>query len=618
MREKAKCCKTQVTMNKMKIMNKYLYIIPFVALCSCARLVIPEEIIEKPVPEKPVRPERPELDPETEYGWYDAPYIRYEAEPGVSSGTATYLSPSQALRDLQSEATHFVAAQLVSKGSYLEWTCLEDADGMVIRFSLPDTPQGGGTRGDIEISIEGVPVDTLTLDSYHAWQYWREVPPAGEYYLDNTPAEDKYPRMQYDEARILLKQKVKKDEKFRITKITDNSDPFTIDFVEMEWVDEPLQYEQVIDGTTVCYTPDKGDLYSFIISNAGRKIFLPAGRYDIPRRLDIIGSAGTHILGAGVWHTELYFSADPNSPENHSSRGIRNFGTDNVTLENLFIDTANERRYYDYQGGIPMGKGIEGDWGSSSHFKNLWIQHFECGGWLSSSGMVFEECRIRYNYADGINFTSKGKSNIVRHCDFRCNGDDNLAVWATDPDFYSSDFEFSYTTLELGWRAAGLVFTGGNAHKAHHLYVRDMFQNGIRLVTDFVSIGFSHTSYIEISKVLVENCGANGELACLLQRSGSNYAAIEMAARSLYDNHHIRMSDIIIRNSTWAAISFLGKDKSFHDIEFNNITIDGWAQWGIYSSLAKGSVKFNNLQFLNGDSETRMSPVPEGFTIDIE
>lgn len=595
-------------------MNRLLYILILLMLVSCGEKLY-EPDIDKPVPEPSVRPDRPDVDPEGEYGWYDAPYIRYEAEPGVSSGTATYMSPSQALRDVQSEATHFVAAQLDSKGSYLEWTCVEDADGMVIRFSLPDAPQGGGVRGDVEISIEGTPVDTLTLDSYHAWQYWRENPPAGEYYLDNTPGEDKYPRMQYDETRILLKKKVKKGEKFRITKIGEEPYPYTIDFVEMEWVDEPLEYEDVIDGTTVCFNPEKDDLCSFIIANSGRKCFIPAGRYDIPKRLDIIGQAGTHIIGAGVWHTELYFSADPNSQQDHENRGIRNFGVDNVTLENLYIDTSNERRYFDYQGGMPMGKGLMGDWGSSSHFKNIWIQHFECGGWLSSSNMHFEECRIRYNYADGINFNSVTNSNKVERCNFRANGDDNLAVWTNDYDFYTRDFEFSHTTIELGWRASGLAIVGGRRHKAHHIHIRDMFENGIRVVTDFTGIGFDYMNYMEFDHILIENCGANGELAALNTREGYNYAALEMAARALYDNHHVKMNDVIIRNSTWAAISFLGRERKFHDIEFSNIIIDGWKTWGIYSSKAKGSVSFQNLVFMNGSEETQMNPIPEGFEI---
>ena len=599
-------------------MHKYIYVLVLLMLCSCTE-ELPEPNLDKPTPEIPIKPDRPEVDQDAAYGWYDAPYIRYEAEPGVSGGSATYLSSSQALRDVQSEATHFIAAQLTSKGDYLEWTCLEDADGMVIRFSLPDAPEGGGMQGEIEISIEGVPVDTLLLDSVHAWQYWREIPLEGEYYLDNTPSEDKYPRMQYDESRILLKKKVKKDEKFRITKIGEESYSYTIDFVEMEWVDEPLEYEESIDGTTVCYDPNKEDLYSFLIANTGRKCFIPAGRYDVPKRLDIMGQAGTHIIGAGVWHTELYFSADPNSPGSHADRGIRNFGVDNVTVENLYIDTSNERRYYNYQGGVPMGKGLEGDWGESSHFKNLWIQHFECGGWLGSSNMHFEECRFRYNYADGINFSSACKSNKVVRCDFRGNGDDNLAVWTNDYDFYSRDFEFAYITIELGWRAAGLMLTGGRRHYAHHLYIRDMFQNGIRLVTDFVGIGFDYMNYLEFDHILIENCGADGSLAALNTREGTNYAALEMAARSIYDNHHVKINDVIIKNSTWAAISFMGGSRKFHDIELSNIIIDGWKGWGIYSSEeAKGSASIENIVFKNGNPETQINPIPEGFTINIK
>ena len=65
-------------------MNRLLYILILLMLVSCGEK-LSEPDLDKPVPEPSVRPDRPDVDPEGEYGWYDAPYIRYEAEPGVSS-----------------------------------------------------------------------------------------------------------------------------------------------------------------------------------------------------------------------------------------------------------------------------------------------------------------------------------------------------------------------------------------------------------------------------------------------------------------------------------------------------------------------------------------------------
>jgi len=76
-------------------------------------------------------------------GYYDRPYKRYEAEPGKCISNGLFLSPASVQTELQSEATNVVATQLIEKGAYIKWKNNEAADGMVIRFSLPDGRNGG-------------------------------------------------------------------------------------------------------------------------------------------------------------------------------------------------------------------------------------------------------------------------------------------------------------------------------------------------------------------------------------------------------------------------------------------------------------------------------------------
>ena len=108
---------------------------------ACAK---DETAIPDPGPEPDTEPS---YDPDTERGWYDAPYIRYEAEPGFCSSNGSFLAPSDRIPDVQSEATNQTALSLAAPGDWVEWTCQKAAEGMVIRFSIPDAPEGGGTQG---------------------------------------------------------------------------------------------------------------------------------------------------------------------------------------------------------------------------------------------------------------------------------------------------------------------------------------------------------------------------------------------------------------------------------------------------------------------------------------
>ena len=119
-----------------------------------------------------------------ERGYYNRPYERYEAEPGLCSAHGTFLSPSDDQRDLQSEASHQQALQLVNTEDSVSWTIGSAGDGLTLRFSLPDNAAGKGTTGNIDIYAGNDKVGSLTLNSYWAWQYTVN----GGNYPTNTPA----------------------------------------------------------------------------------------------------------------------------------------------------------------------------------------------------------------------------------------------------------------------------------------------------------------------------------------------------------------------------------------------------------------------------------------------
>ncbi len=141
-------------------------------------------------------------DDANERGYYDRDYLRYEAEQEKCVTDGVILEPTYDQRNIQSEASDQSAVNLVAKDSYVEWTNDRAADGLTIRFSLPDDPEGNGSTGNLILYVDGDSMQTITLSSYWAWQY---ILKSGSKYPDNIPNENlKFPRMRFDEMHFKL------------------------------------------------------------------------------------------------------------------------------------------------------------------------------------------------------------------------------------------------------------------------------------------------------------------------------------------------------------------------------------------------------------------------------
>lgn len=357
-------------------------------------------------------------------GYYDRPYKRYEAEVGKCNTNGEILPKSFNQNDLQSEASNQTALSLIEKDAYVSWTNDEAADGMVIRFSIPDNSEGTGTKAYLALFVDEVYIQDVELDSYWAWQYfsgWENVP-------YNFPGNYAIKRMRFDEIRVKLTEKIPSGSTFKLVKIDDNQSPYIIDFVELEPIPNPVDYEDIA-GEKVMYTGDGNDINSFIASNGGKTIFIPSGVYNVNDRI-YINTANTTLQGAGMWHTEFFFTA-PLTDETYFRRGIES-NMSNVRIDGLFLNTINNIRYYNRQDSKQVGKGLNGSFGTGSTITNVWAEHFECGAWIHNANtLTFAHCRFRNNYADGVNLSGNSRNSVVEHCSFRNNGDDDMASWAS-------------------------------------------------------------------------------------------------------------------------------------------------------------------------------------------
>ncbi len=550
-------------------------------------------------------------DDEIQRGYFDRPYLRYEAEPGICETDGDFLSPTYDQREIQSEASNQAAVQLITKGSYVKWTNEEDADGLTLRFSLPDDAEGKGTTGNLILLVNDISVDTITLNSYWAWQY---ILKSGSKYPDNTPdLNTRFPRMRFDEIHLKLESDIPANATFRLEKAEDNDVPYTIDFVELEKVPKAVTFDEITDENKVSYSAGNGSLQLFISQNAGKTIYIPGGKYDVDSRININGD-GTRIIGAGMWYTEIYFSASSDEKSTYNKRGIETYSS-NVSLEGLCLNTLNNKRYYNNDPVYQVGKGLMGSFGSNSLVRDLWIEHFECGGWIEGSeNLDIQHCRFRDNYADGMNLAYGCKNSVVEHCSFRNNGDDDMASWSR-ADRMCENNTFRYCTSENNWRASGLGFFGGRQNKAYNIVIADPMEAGFRVTCDFPGMPFSDDGYSEFYNISVYKGGvASGPVGVGGDLWGNEQGALHLNSSSQYDLLNIYIYNIDLYDSKNDAIFIGSSTYSIKNLILRDININGTGRYGIYFHNPKGNGTYCNIHYENVGASSNTNTLPSSFS----
>lgn len=479
-------------------------------------------------------------------GYYDAPYKRYEADQATLSNGAVATVRSYAQIDLQSEASDQVCVEMKSVDATAEFTFTEAADGLVIRFSVPN-----GETAVVGVYDGNTKITSLTLTSKWSWEsLWNNGDP------NNVNITNKNPKMRFDEVRYKLPAKLS------ALKLVKESGNPSIDFIEMEPVPDAVTAPL---GAAV-YNGNGSTLQAFIDVNGGRTIFIPAGVYNLSSQL-YLGVAKTKLQGAGMWYTQLNFTVT-----NASNGGLRANATD-ISYADLFITTDMTTRTNGYAG-------ILGIYTKESLIKNVWVEHCATGAWIAqyvASGPAFADgftmtgCRFRNTYADGINLC-KGTSNaIVEHCNFRNNGDDAMAIWSAEA-LECINNTFRYNTVENVWRAAGCAIYGGYNNKAHHLVIKDNLEAGLRANNFFPGVGFRSTGMHEFSDITIIRCGTFNDLW------NRPIGAIDLACSNVAGTRvqNVKFSNIDILDSKNDAIYiYKNAGEGFYNLVFENITING-------------------------------------------
>lgn len=246
------------------------------------------------------------------------PYTTYQAQDGDTS--AELLGPGREFRTVEAEASGRRAVRLSETGDHVEFELAEDADALVVRYSVPDTPDGGGERHTLGLYADGEKVEDLELTSEYSWVY-------GEYPYTDNPEEGGAQRF-FDDSRFRVGP-LPVGTQLRLEKDAGSeAEYYDIDLVETEVVPDPLEspegFVDLTDHGAGSGSDDTEALRSAIdeARSEGTGVWVPEGDF------------GTGSLIQNVWieHTRVGLWAD------HGTDGLLALG---LRIRNTFADGVN-------------------------------------------------------------------------------------------------------------------------------------------------------------------------------------------------------------------------------------------------------------------------------------
>jgi archaellum component FlaF (FlaF/FlaG flagellin family) len=569
-------------------------------------------------------------------GAYTMPYVRYDSNVAEIGGAARQETAFDFdYKKTASEAANQEYISLQTTDDFISWTVNTKANGVTVRFTLPDNKSGEsvGQKSEIDFLVNGNVVKTYTLDSRWAWQYFE--PAVSDPKVDITD----FPKMRFDEVHFLLSDYINPGDVVSIRKTNNDGLETGIDFIEIEDIPAPIakpgdalsviDFGAKADGVTDDWQAVKACIKEALASN--KIVYFPEGTYVIDT-LFVLFEDGINIQGAGMWYTDLYFS------NNNIMKAAICGNASNLRLADLHINGVNVLRQ-ERDGSYRDQKGIWGNWGENSVIENVWVEHFECGLWTAgyahtppvkspTNGLRVTNVRLRNHYADGVNFAEGTSNSIFEYSDIRNCGDDGIASWSqqADPERNCNKGNtFRYNTVEFGWRAGGIGIFGGGGHKIHNCYIGEhILSAGIRFTADFPGCALdTDTNHaMKVWDCTIYKCGTTKDL--FFDRLGS----IDIHGGPKYPLQNISFENIDIIDSQSDGIQLWGGNMD--NITFKDVTFNGIGKGKTYENPVESYdiavrkdtverrmllVQTGSANFINVSSKSVFSELGKGFVL---
>ena len=372
---------------------------------------------------------------------------------------------------VETESSGQKCVKLAATGQYAEFSAKESANSFILRYSLPDSPDGGGIDSTISLYQNGKLIQSVPITSRYSWLY-------GHYPFSNDPRAGN-PRNFFDEVR-LKGLSIAKGDVLRLQKDTgDTASSCIIDLVDLETIAPPLmaptnslaitdaRFGAVGNGET----DDTTALIKCIQAarSEAKTVWLPAGTFKITGDIDV--PSDMTIQGAGMWHTTLV--GDAAQYVGVSGRVRFNGQGSNIHLSDFAINGK-----LNYRNDNEPNDGIGNTFGVNSTISRIWIEHTKTGVWVNnSSNLVVEGCRFRNTIADGVNFCVGMSHSTITNCTARGTGDDCFAIWPAThaPQNFEPGFNtIRHCTAQSPFLANGAAIYGGKSNHIEDCLITDI------------------------------------------------------------------------------------------------------------------------------------------------
>ena len=554
----------------------------------------------------------------------NAHFVEQEAENAVTNGTI--IGPDRTAYTLPAEASGRAAVKLLP-GQYVEFTLPQAANAITVRYSIPDSPTGGGITAPLDVSVKGKSLVTMTLTSQYSWLYnqypFSNDPNADLLFPDQyitecscvpsattpTPIITKpfRPNHFFDEQRLLLGHRYQPGDKIRLTAPPSSNAAWTvIDLLDSELVgpprhlDEPAVNVQQF-GADPTGQRDSADAFDTAIAFAkrwNREVYLPPGTYQVNRHILV---DNVTIKGAGNWYTivkghQVTLSTPLPDGSVHTGVGFygkyfADGGSSNVHLSGFAIEgDVRERIDSDQVNGI--GGAL-----SNSTIEGLYIHHTKVGMWLDGpmSNLKVRNNIIVDQIADGINFHTGVTDSVVANNFVRNTGDDALAMWSDQTEDANNTFD--HNTVQTPVLANGIALYGGTDNTISNNLVADPIRegSGLQVGSRFGAQPFTGSLWITNNTTVRSgpfelnwNIGLGAIWIYALE--GSINADIEVVGNSFLDNTY---------NAIMLVSDFPVKDLyTITNVHFKDDRVDGTGT-SVVSARVAGSASFENVDARN-------------------
>ncbi len=501
------------------------------------------------------------------------PYTELEAEAGAQTGNV--VGPSREYGTLPAEASGRKAVTLDATGQEVAFTLPTAANAMVVRYSIPDSPDGAGRSATLSVYAGQAHLLDMPVSSRYAWIYGAYL--SGGEGAQNQPSQ-LTPHHYFDEQRVLIGDQpagariaLRKD-------AASNAPSYTIDLVDFEQVEAPLTapagfISVASQGAVADDGQDDTSALNAAISAAkaaNQGVFLPKGTYEIN---SAIALQGVTLAGAGQWYTVLHGKA--------GRGGLFGKGERIQILDlAIFGDVVNRN-----DGGSDTG--IEGNFADGSLIQNVWVEHTKVGMWFDAptSGLYVAGVRIRDTFADGVNIHKGTAFTRIDQSHIRNTGDDGLAMFSEGQSVKNCAFTFDTVQLPLLANAVGMY--GGADNRAEDNLLSDTVNAsaGIAIGNRFAPAPFSGTQSIQRNTLLRTGGYEHNWMSPL--------GALWVYADTADLTTPIVIKDLDIRDSAYQGV-LLSFQKTITGLSFENVSIDGATTYGIDID-AKGSATFNGV-----------------------